>query len=722
MAQQSLENIQTIKRHDPIPSVTVDVEVQETRINPLATPDAQARLRKLNDWWIQAQQAQSLSRYEMMVDHDFRDGLQWRDDDKQVLIDRGQWPLVFNKILPAVNWIVGAEKRMQVDWRIDPRTEDDVESAQVKTKLLKYTSDVNKTTFARSRAFDDAVTGGLGWIETGMRDDPTEEPLFARYEDWRNIWYDHLGGERDLSDARYLFRAKWLDLDLAIAMFPESKSHLEAASIAHNLFGTDDDEFWWLSGQITQDGRVVSRSAYSFDAFASDTRRPRVKLIEAWYREPMQVQVMRGYPRIEGTLYDQASTYHAALIEMGYASLYDALRMQVRCAVFIPGGLDSGGGTLLQDMVSPYRHNRFPFVPIWCYRRKRDGTPYGTVRNCRDPQEDLNKRRSKALYILSSKGMIADEDAFEDWDEAADEMSRPDMILKKKRGAAVQIVDDRTIAGEHFAMEQEDAKYIQDVSGITDQNEGRQANAISGVAVDKLQYQGSLLTAELFDNLRYAIQLHGEIELSLIEQFYDFPKMVRLVGPRGQAEFLAINHQATDTLGQPLVENDITASQADFIVSEQDFHESVRQAIFESMMQLCSQLPPEMSVNLLDLVVDMVDMPGKDELVKRIRNLNGQADPDARNDPETQQRMAVLQQQRELEAQLQQRSMMQSLEEQRAKIEKMMAETKLILEKADAEDLKTKMGALKTVVDAGRPTGASLPPRPAGPAGGVAMR
>ena len=93
-------------------------------------------------------------------------------------------------------------------------------------------------------------------------------------------------------------------------------------------------------------------------------------------------------------------------------------------------------------MASPYRHNRFPFIPIWCYRKGRDKTPYGMVRNLRDPQEDLNKRRSKALFILSANRMIADDDAFENWDEAAEELARPDGILKKKKGAEVTL--DRT--------------------------------------------------------------------------------------------------------------------------------------------------------------------------------------------------------------------------------------------------------------------------------------
>jgi hypothetical protein len=97
-----------------------------------------------------------------------------------------------------------------------------------------------------------------------------------------------------------------------------------------------------------------------------------------------------------------------------------------------------------------------------------------------------------------------------------------------------------------------------------------------------------------------------------------------------------------DENGQPL--NDITASRADFIVSEQDFHATLRQAMFEEMMDMLGKIAPVMpqaAMNLLDLVVAMSDIPAKDEFVKRIRKINGQRGPEQEADARGSSRKAA---------------------------------------------------------------------------------
>ena len=67
-------------------------------------------------------------------------------------------------------------------------------------------------------------------MELGVRDDPEDEPIYYRYEDWINIWEDKYSVELDYSDARYLFRRRKTDLDIAVAMFPDHASDLIAAA------------------------------------------------------------------------------------------------------------------------------------------------------------------------------------------------------------------------------------------------------------------------------------------------------------------------------------------------------------------------------------------------------------------------------------------------------------------------------------------------------------
>ena len=116
-------------------------------------------------------------------------------------------------------------------------------------------------------------------------------------------------------------------------------------------------------------------------------------------------------------------------------------------------------------------------------------------------------------------------------------------------------------------LAREDAKYIQNVAGVTDDNMGRETNATSGIAIQARSDQGTIVTADIFDNFRLAFQLQGEIQLSLIEQFYDMAKTFRVTGGRNDLEFVSINRVQPD--GSVL--DPITESEADYIVDAQDF-------------------------------------------------------------------------------------------------------------------------------------------------------
>jgi hypothetical protein len=612
-----MQNITTIKAHEPMQELFTDEEV-EYRQHPLDTPENQRDLDRLKDWWFQAQVAQRDNRVEMARDQAFYDGEQWDDEDKRILQDRGQAPLVYNRIKPTLDWVQGSERQARVDQTVLPRRKEQSQSAEVKSQLLKYLSDVNKLPYHRSRAFADQVIVGLGWLEHGIRGDGSDEPLFDRYEDWRNMWYDHLGVELDGSDWRYVFRSRWVDLEVAQAMFPDRREDLEREAINTNrMYPLTYDDLGAL--HIPTDGTVdLSGSDDVFDD--TGNIRQRVRLVECWYRKTERIQVVRSKRPGNGAVFRGEDPLLTWLVQEGHASLFDAIRQTVWCGIFC-------GKTFLQNTPSPYWHNRFPFTPLWCYRRGRDGAPYGMVRNLRDPQEDLNKRASKSLYILSTNRIIADDDATENWKEMREEADRPDGVIRKKKNSEVRLETERGVAADHLVMMDRDAKMIQDIGGVPEDSLGRPTNAESGRAIQSRNVQGLTSTAPVFDNYYLAIQISGEIRLALVEQFYDQEKTIRVAGNSGRLEFVDINRQQEDGLLNP-----ITETQADFVIAQQDYRATMRQAMFDSMMELVQKLPPEVALNLLDLIVDMADVPGREEMVARIRALNGQRDPAADTD------------------------------------------------------------------------------------------
>ncbi|MDV7394857.1 hypothetical protein RZS08_25960, partial [Arthrospira platensis SPKY1] len=140
----------------------------------------------------------------------------------------GQNPVVYNEIKPTIDWLVGTERKTRVDFFVvaEDSDEEAQTDAELKTKLLKYLDDTNRTSFERSFAAEDAFKAGLGWLEVGLRGDKSGPPVYVGAESWRNILYDSQAQKRDLSDARYIFRIKVVDLDVAEALFPDKKAEL----------------------------------------------------------------------------------------------------------------------------------------------------------------------------------------------------------------------------------------------------------------------------------------------------------------------------------------------------------------------------------------------------------------------------------------------------------------------------------------------------------------
>lgn len=673
---------------DRMGGTAAEATEEEAPAHPLESPKSLKLLRKIREWYDQEWQRQAANRYQMALDEDYYDSMQWTEEDAQELIERGQAPLVFNEIKPTIDWVIGTERRTRIDYKVLSRKGDKeaVQDAENKTQLLKYLSDTNKTPFQRSMAFENAIKAGVGWLEVGVRGDESDELAYSRSENWRNVVYDSNSVEPDYSDGRFLFRIRWTDTDIAQAYFPDRADIISESSTSNSSM-IDDDDFYYMGARVTAPGHDYQSSRvgkyHPFDSMANTfNTRERVKLVECWYKTPVLKRRFKD-GTFENEQFDSSNPEHIEALKGGY-SLYDRVQLEIRCAIFCDGGL-------LFDGKSPYDHGRIPFVPVWCYRRKRDNAPYGMVRTLRDPQDDLNKRASKALYILSTNRVIGEEGAVDDWDELRQEVARPDSIIIKKAGKELNITRDVQLAEEHLMLMDRDVQHIRNSSGVTAENLGRETNANSGKAITARQEQGGVVTTAPFDNLRYAMQLAGEMELSNIEQFYTEEKVVRVLGERKGAKYIELNQVQEDGT----VINDVTKFQADFVISEQDYRDSLRQAMFESMFDIVgrlAQMNPMVALNLLDLVVEMADLPNKDELVQRIRSMNGQKDP---LDEVTPEQQAQEEQAKQAQAQMAQAQSELGLETIRNQLAKLVAETENLNAKAMREKITAMYSALQ---------------------------
>jgi len=643
--------------------------------HPLDGEVARKLHRKMLDWYFHERARQAENRLQQSMDDDYYDGEQWSAEDAQVLHERRQVPLVFNEVAPMIDWLIGTERRTRVDWNVLPRTEDDVDTADAKRKVLKFVSDINRIPFARSRAFADAVKVGVGWVDDGARDDPTQDVLYSKYENWRNVLWDSSSYELDISDARYLFRWRWVDADVAEIMFPERAHQIRRSVIDAGAADGADDEDWGIGEAPAPSGTLYASGAGVY----GEVSRRRIKLIECQYRMPVKSRIITDGP-MKGAFVSQGDAAMADIVNSKSASFVDKVVMRMHVAVFTEADM-------LSNDVSVYRHNRFSLTPIWCYRRGKDRLPYGAIRRVRDLQQDLNKRASKALFMLSTNQVIADEGAVSDIDIARQEVDMPDGWVTVKTGKKFEIRRDTDAATGQVQMMTLDAQNIQRSVGVNNENLGRATNAVSGEAIKARQLQGSVGTTEPFDNLRFAVQVHGEKLLSLTEQFYSDEKVIRLTGNRpGKVEWLRINQPEVQPDGSVRYLNDITASQADFIVAEADYAGTLRQVMFDSLRDIAGRLPPELAVRFLRMAYEYSDLPNKDEITDEIRKITGEIDPNKEPTPEEAQAAQQQQQQQAEGMQIQREMAIEALNEQRAKVAKLNAEASKIMAEAQGGD------------------------------------
>lgn len=634
------------------------MDTHDLSLAPLDRLTPKERHARLIGWFLAEVYRQRANRQRMAKCEAYYDQYQYEAGVKKDIEDRGQYAVVFDRIAPQIDWLKGTERRTRIDYRVDPRDALDdgtTADAENKTKLMKWLDDTGDCAFERSESSDDAFIAGVGWLEFGVEFDcHGKVSIVERAVSWREILHDSFNTSKHTKTMRYIFRIKTVDLDLAVAHFPEKREAL--LRVRQDASSIDSMTTWmnvpgdvldlsalFGSGGVNQDDALAPMPNL-FNA------RERVMLLECWSRQPMKQKQPSGFGSVvKMRPYLTIMTEHETLLE-GW---------------------------------SPYKHDEFPFVPYWAYRERRTGLPYSPVRRAMDKQDGLNSAMSRAHFEIATNQIVTEADAIDDEvmdaEELRDEVDDPagTIVLAPGGKAKFEIRRGFEKAEAHMKMAEIYAQALDESSAITRENTGRDTGPMSGIARKEKREQGSVMTAELFDNLLLAHKKGGEIKLSLVEQYMVQPMAVPIMGERGQKAMLAINQPKQLPDGQWAWENDITQRSARFVVAEQPWRQSLAAAQFESLMELLTQLAPvvpQVVIAILDLVFEYADIPNKASVLERIRSVTGQPGPDNQQTPE--QRAAKQQQQQLAQAQFaaQMAQLQATVREANAKGEKLEAD------------------------------------------------
>ena len=340
---------------------------------------------------------------------DYVDGNQLDAEVLQRQAALGMPPAIEPLIGPAIEAVLGLEAKTRTDWRLSADHPGD-EGEQVAAALnykLNQAERQSGADAACTGAFRTQVCVGIGWVEVSRESDPFKFPYRATVVHRNEIYWDHLSVKSDMSDARYLLRRRWTDVEQAILKFPEH------ADLLRMTMGR-----WVDRTDLTMDGssstglamNMLDERGWSIEEQQwRDCKTGRVCLYELWYRRWVNVTVLKSK---DGRVveYDKTNPAHDVLLAMGAVKPVRAVMPRMFVSFW-------AGPHKLHDGPTPYKHHDFPYVPFWGQREDRTGVPFGRVRGMVYLQDNVNATTSKIRWGLSAtrtertRGAVAMSDA-----------------------------------------------------------------------------------------------------------------------------------------------------------------------------------------------------------------------------------------------------------------------------------------------------------------------
>lgn len=526
-------------------------------------------VEKLQRYLRQAKNFDQRWRKKAQESWEFYDNDQWTEVDKAALEERRQAPVTINRVTPTIDLVLGLQVTQPLDWIAKPVGLEDDSLADAATAALKHIAGQNNAFDVLMEAYKDALVYGVGWMYTGkhIRDaDPLAEAVQITRADPREVRFDPRTLNKDLSDCRYVIWSRKVEVESLGRAYPRLKKRL---GLVDRVQDESDDSTYIRYEGIVSDTIPPPSTWDLFDWNEAgkedvDPESECVYVHEVWERISRKAVVMvhrNGYTH-------EVDPMDAEVLGMlespDVLYMYETDIPDFRFYILT-------GDILLDWGPSPYKHRRFPFVPVW-HKRDRWGCPVGMIEMLKDPQREINHRRSRLLWELISNVVLVSPTAMqmsdvESIEEAEMKASRPDAVwVGEEKG--VQYLNKPSTAAAQFQLMQDSKAEIQSVSGINDDLMGMDSSSRSGKAKQITMIQGATIQRPKEANLHTSHRMLGEIVLSLIQQYHTSEWQARITDDAGADTFVPLNTPDVDENGQFRVLNDITQARFDLAVQD----------------------------------------------------------------------------------------------------------------------------------------------------------
>jgi hypothetical protein len=399
-----------------------------------------------------AEDASRTNREKAERDHDYYHNKQLTEDEFRKLKKRGQPPITLNMIRSKIDFLQGLERSQRTVPRALPRTKMHEQDAQDVGDALKYVVDDNRFHQTRSKCWEDILIVGWGGTELSVEPvqaagpgEPTQRIVVRRCQ-WDRMFWDPYSYEDDFTDASYLGMVLWMDRTEAVRRYGDGAGQVFDETVkGAEVGGTFDDK-----------PRLTTW-------VQSGTRR-RVRIVQMY-----RIGEDGGWEYWE----------------------------------FTKGGILQGGP-------SPWLNERKETTHCFDWATAyidRDNNRYGVIRDLIDPQDEINKRRSKALHHFTTRQTFGTPEAQGGMsvDDMRKELARPDGHLSLPSGAKwgenFGVIQTNDQSAGHFELLQQ-VMQVFETMGPNAAAMGNKRGSLSGRSVLAQQQGGMVQQGSLTDTLR----------------------------------------------------------------------------------------------------------------------------------------------------------------------------------------------------------------------------
>lgn len=570
-------------------------------------------------------------------DEKFYEGDQWEKSDRQALVEQDRPVLTYNEIEPKMDLLSGVEKQNRTDIVYHPVEDGDEVAADIATLIAKYVTETNRYNTKRSEVFEDMGIVGRGILDCYV--DYTVDLngiITIDHYEWDKVYFGP-HNKKDLSDCEYLVKTALFSWDKLKNMYPNRADELETDSVVPEDVEEDTQPVINIPGHRYEGDNKVNENipALAVKDTAKDKR-----IIEVHKKEFFQTVFFKD-PNSDFTFDSSviSSADTAQLKELKTLMPIKKINMKIRIIAI-------SGKVVLTNEVSEIDS----FELVVAYAKKRKAKVWSKITPLKDPQREINKRKSQSVDVLNRAngyGFYYDGDTFantKDERDFNDNISKPGFKVRVKNLNKIPIEKQGTkFPGEIIQMEEHSSNKLKEISNINNEMLGQSQRQESGVAIAEKKRQGLIGNEFLFDNLSMAQRQVGILILKYIPKVWTPSKINRLINrqlTKAQKEAEATGGQidnqevikakyTPEEISKAIAEiANLDFTKYDVVVGESDYSPTKKIANFLMMYELArsgAPIPPEM-------IIIMSDLPPKEKKLV----------------------MGVLQQQQQAEAQVQQ--------------------------------------------------------------------